>query len=95
MLFQTLLLTGTLGVATALSIPRSESAHSVTHDAAFQKTMVDKHNAFRLEHNAQPLTWNKTLADYAADWADKCIFEHSVSLFISVISHCLSYSILP
>ncbi|KAI9271652.1 CAP domain-containing protein [Phascolomyces articulosus] len=35
------------------------------------------HNQFRAKHSAPALVWNATLASYAKDWSDRCVFEHS------------------
>jgi hypothetical protein len=63
---------------TATSAPQATSSQ-YTSDKVFQKAILDAHNFFRMEHNATALTWNDTSAKYAAKWAGRCNFEHSVS----------------
>jgi len=31
---------------------------------------------YRERHGVPPLVWNKTLANNAQEWADKCVFDH-------------------
>ncbi|KAI9498220.1 CAP domain-containing protein, partial [Zychaea mexicana] len=38
---------------------------------------LELHNSYRAKHSAPALTWSDTLASYAQDWADGCVFEHS------------------
>jgi len=42
-------------------------------------TGVYYHNAHRANHSASALTWDQTLADYAAITAQKCVFAHDMS----------------
>jgi hypothetical protein len=51
---------------------------SYTSPSAFQNAMLTAHNFFRKEHNVSALTWNQTSATYAANYAKKCVFKHSV-----------------
>lgn len=39
--------------------------------------VLNEHNTFRAKHAAPALVWNQTLADKAASWANKCVFQHS------------------
>lgn len=52
-----------------------------TSDTAFQDAVLDVTNTYRKQHNATGLSWNETLAEFAADWAGECGFVHSVSSF--------------
>ncbi|KIY49484.1 PR-1-like protein [Fistulina hepatica ATCC 64428] len=38
---------------------------------------LDTHNAIRAEHDADPLSWNYTLASAAQEWVDNCYFAHT------------------
>jgi uncharacterized protein YkwD len=49
-----------------------------TSDSSFQAAILNSTNFYRTEHNASALTWNTSLATYAANWAKPCVFEHSV-----------------
>lgn len=51
---------------------------SYTSSDAFRNSMLTAHNFYRKEHNATDLKWNDTSARFAARWADRCEFEHSV-----------------
>lgn len=42
-----------------------------------KKVFLKVHNDIRLQFDAQLLTWNDTLANYAQLWANHCTFEHS------------------
>lgn len=35
------------------------------------------HNSYRANHNAQPLSWDDSLASDAAAWAARCVWRHS------------------
>ncbi|XP_060074552.1 uncharacterized protein LOC132554261 [Ylistrum balloti] len=54
---------------------------SVALAAGVQKRdFLEAHNYFRAKENAkdmQELTWSRSLQKKAADWADKCLWEHS------------------
>lgn len=52
--------------------PPSYTAEPSLIDSALNST-----NAFRSQHNANPLTWNTSLADAASSWASKCQWKHS------------------
>jgi pathogenesis-related protein 1 len=42
-----------------------------------QKTILKAHNKLRAKHHSPPLKWDKTLATYAQNWSNKCVFQHS------------------
>ena len=67
----------TLGAAATATPPSTE----YISPRAFQRAILETHNFYRKDHNASALAWNMTSAAYAADWADACEFEHSVSLY--------------
>lgn len=50
-----------------------------TEADVLRELALAKHNAYRSAHGTAPLTWNSTLAAFAQQWADRCIFEHSTS----------------
>jgi pathogenesis-related protein 1 len=41
------------------------------------EAFLKAHNDIRVEKGAEPLIWNETLADFAAEWVDDCVFKHS------------------
>ncbi|ODV90868.1 hypothetical protein CANCADRAFT_15606, partial [Tortispora caseinolytica NRRL Y-17796] len=38
---------------------------------------LSAHNTFRAQYGAQPLTWDSTLASFASNYANNCVFQHS------------------
>ncbi|KAI8084975.1 CAP domain-containing protein [Halteromyces radiatus] len=40
-------------------------------------SIVNTHNKFRKIHSAPALKWDKKLAQYAQNWSNKCVFQHS------------------
>jgi len=55
----------------------SPTSTSVPTD--FADAMVYWHNQYRSLHGVPPVTWNQTLADYAANYATQCSTQHSGS----------------
>lgn len=45
---------------------------------AFQSSVLNSTNYFRAQHQAQAVTWDATLADFAQNYAQGCDFKHSV-----------------
>mgnify|MGYP002718647540 FL=1 len=46
--------------------------------------MLEVTNEYRANHDANPLEWNDTLADYSREWAEACIWKHSVCIIIPI-----------
>ena len=44
----------------------------------FRSGVLDSTNYFRTQYQAHALSWDSTLADYAQEHAEKCIWRHSV-----------------
>ncbi|PVH85692.1 PR-1-like protein [Cadophora sp. DSE1049] len=61
---------------TASTAP-SPTSPSYTDADTFQNDMLTAHNFYRGEHGVEELVWNETSAEFAADWAEGCRFEHS------------------
>jgi len=53
------------------------SSSQYTSDSDFQSSILNSTNTFRSEHNATALTWNTSLATYASDYANNCVWQHS------------------
>ncbi|KAG5942576.1 hypothetical protein E4U60_007190 [Claviceps pazoutovae] len=45
---------------------------------SYQKSVIDHHAILRKNHGAKPLEWDETLAQYAANTAKGCVFEHDM-----------------
>lgn len=54
------------------------SGHGSYGGTEFKSAVLNSTNYFRAQHQAKPLTWNNTLAEYAQHHARQCIWEHSV-----------------
>lgn len=48
-------------------------------DQAFIDTVLKRHNGYRGQHGAEPLTWDAGLAQGAKTVADRCSWEEPVS----------------
>lgn len=44
----------------------------------YQKTVIDRHDLHRKNHSAAALAWDDTLAQYAANTANSCVFAHDM-----------------
>ncbi|USW58000.1 Putative CAP domain-containing protein [Septoria linicola] len=44
---------------------------------SLESTVLNSTNYYRSQHLADPVQWNDTLADFAKDWAEGCIWKHS------------------
>ncbi|KAI9931449.1 hypothetical protein MW887_010024 [Aspergillus wentii] len=71
---QTVMVTVT-EVATAS--PTSPHPASYTSLEKFEDTVMSWSNDYRGKYNASHLVWNETLTEYAKNWADKCLWQHS------------------
>ncbi|PNY24291.1 Cell wall protein PRY3, partial [Tolypocladium capitatum] len=45
----------------------------------YQQTMIDQHNVHRRNHSAPDLAWDGTLAQYATNTANTCVFQHDMN----------------
>ena len=89
-LFLTLLHYATAAISTITitgNAPAVPTSSSYTSDSDFKSSMLKAHNFYRGEHNASNLSWNDTSAEYASNWANACVFKHSVSIFLSTLSY--------
>ncbi|BGP50609.1 hypothetical protein JCM10450v2_006528 [Rhodotorula kratochvilovae] len=55
----------------------SAAAPGSTLGADIRAAVLNEHNTFRAQHAAPPLVWDQALADSAASWANRCVFQHS------------------
>lgn len=72
--------TSTIIMTTETTTPSSPQPPSYTSPEDFKDTVLSASNRYRSEHQAIHLVWNETLTKYALDWAQRCIWEHSVRL---------------
>ncbi|KAG6019176.1 hypothetical protein E4U19_007437 [Claviceps sp. Clav32 group G5] len=64
------------------STPKSsppQQAPATNNLNSYQKTVLDRHAILRKNHGAQPLEWDETLAQYAANTAKGCVFQHDMN----------------
>jgi hypothetical protein len=62
----------TTSPAPVASSPAASSGNSLS------STGVDNHNSCRSQHSAENVSWNETLASYAAITAATCVFAHDM-----------------
>lgn len=72
---------------TVIAMPTSPHPPSYTSQNDFKSTVLQTSNDYRAVHDANPLSWNEKLANYAKNWAEKCIWEHSVCILHSLIHY--------
>lgn len=65
---------------TVIAMPTSPHPPSYTSETDFISAVLQASNDYRTVHDASPLSWNEKLAKYAKNWAEKCIWEHSVCI---------------
>lgn len=56
------------------------SGNGIYSGEQFRDAVLNSTNLYRRAYQAEPLTWDDTLASYAQDYAENCVWEHSVSL---------------
>ncbi|KAG6141381.1 hypothetical protein E4U38_006777 [Claviceps purpurea] len=64
------------------STPKSsppQQAPATNNLNGYQKTVLDHHAILRKNHGVQPLEWDETLAQYAANTAKGCVFQHDMN----------------
>ncbi|CAI7646813.1 unnamed protein product [Penicillium discolor] len=61
--------------------PTAPLSPSYTSLNEFKDDMLKVTNEYRANHDANPLQWNNTLADYSRKWAEACIWKHSKSSY--------------
>lgn len=65
---------------TVQATPTIPSPTSYTSLDDFENAVLQVTNDYRSAHDADALVWNETLAEYARNWAEVCIWQHSVRL---------------
>lgn len=72
----TLTSTSTRTTSTTIT-PSASSDPSWTDDSHFKSSCVNSTNIYRAQHDVPVVTWNDTLAEWAARWSSKCLWAHS------------------
>ncbi|KAJ5754077.1 uncharacterized protein N7511_008230 [Penicillium nucicola] len=62
---------------TAHATPTAPTPASYTSLSKFKDAVLETTNEYRASHDANPLQWNDTLAEYSKNWADACVWKHS------------------
>ncbi|KAJ5887609.1 hypothetical protein N7495_007650 [Penicillium taxi] len=65
---------------TVIATPTIPTPSSYTSLSEFKNTVLKVSNKYRNVHDADGLVWNETLVKYAKEWAETCIWKHSVGL---------------
>lgn len=65
---------------TVQALPTAPSSTSYTSPDDFKNIVLQVTNHYRHIHKAQSLAWNETLTDFAWNWSNQCIWQHSVRL---------------
>ena len=73
-------------VVEAPPLPTATPDPSYTDPKIFEKQALEISNEYREQHSAKPLVWNNTLAEYAKNWSEACIWKHSASTPIALHS---------
>lgn len=50
--------------------------------SAIQDAVLNSTNYYRAQHQANAISWDDSLASYAQNYAQKCIWQHSVSSYL-------------
>ncbi|OQD83754.1 hypothetical protein PENANT_c015G02585 [Penicillium antarcticum] len=66
-----------LATETAHTTPTAPTPASYTSFSKFKDAVLEMSNEYRASHDAEPLKWNDTLAEYSKNWADACVWKHS------------------
>jgi uncharacterized protein YkwD len=77
----TLLLGASLAKAVVVTVapPIPSNVPSYTNHQQFQSAILNSTNTYRAEYNASAVSWNTTLANFAAHYLEtsNCVFAHS------------------
>ncbi|KAM4062432.1 cysteine-rich secretory protein family protein [Hirsutella rhossiliensis] len=63
---------------TPTSQPNSGSKPPTNNFGDYEQTMLEQHNVHRRNHSASDLAWDNTLAQYAENIANSCVFQHDI-----------------
>jgi hypothetical protein len=75
-------LTSVSTITVSETAPATPTSTSYTNDQTFQSDMLAATNFYRSEHGVAAVTWNATSAQYALNWSSKCVFKHSVCIYL-------------
>ncbi|KAF2684655.1 PR-1-like protein [Lentithecium fluviatile CBS 122367] len=71
------LLCSSYNVRLAVAQQEEQASTEYTKDDEFKDAVMNVSNTYRKQHNATALAWNGSLAEGAAEWSERCVFEHS------------------
>lgn len=66
-------------ITTYIASPTTPPSPQYTEDLTLRTSVLNSTNLFRFQHNATYLSWNESLATYAANYSSQCIWAHSRS----------------
>jgi hypothetical protein len=69
----------TSGTASPAPTSSTIATPAMSNSNSLQSAVLNSTNYYRSVFQAQDLVWNDTLADFAEDYAQGCIWQHSVS----------------
>lgn len=64
-------------VTTYVSAATTPASPQYTDDLTLRTAVLNSTNLFRWQHNASYISWNSSLATYAASYSAQCIWAHS------------------
>ncbi|KAG8929584.1 hypothetical protein FRC03_003235 [Tulasnella sp. 419] len=66
----------TTAAVTSAKPPAQTSSGGSSGLNASQQEYLNRHNSFRAQHGAAPLSWSASAEAAAQVWANKCVFQH-------------------
>lgn len=67
----------TLTSTNYVAAPTTPPSPQYTDPSTFRETVLNSTNYYRYEHSASYLAWNDSLASYAQNYSQQCIWAHS------------------
>ena len=67
-------------VAVNDDLPKTKVAGLTSEDEVYKGLSLRHHNVHRSNHSVPALEWNQTLADFAKEIAQTCVYDHDLSV---------------